>query len=111
MLYLSLGFCYVALEGLPKVQLFSSFHTGWKEPHGQFIQEISQDIQKVKDLAIGGLQNLGSALWGTTVLDDIKITEIFVNIERFTLVDAQHAPDFTGDLVFADESSHLSTQV
>jgi hypothetical protein len=112
MLYLSLDFCYVALEGLPEIQLFSRFHTGRKEPHGYFLKELSQDIQKVKDLAISGLWSLGSELWDTTVLDDIfTITKLFVDLERFTLVDAQHAPDLTADLVFADESPYIFTQV
>jgi len=58
-LYLSLDFCYVALEGLVKNYRIQRFHTGRKEPHGYFLKELSQDIQKVKGFAISGLWSPG----------------------------------------------------
>ena len=70
------------------------------------------DIEKVKDLAISGHWSPGSCIWYTDVLVDIlTINKLFVHLERFTLVDAQHTPDHTADLVFADESLYLSNGV
>jgi hypothetical protein len=43
------------------------------------------------------------------VLADISvIAKHFVDLERFTLVDAQHTLDLTADLAFVDESLHSS---
>jgi hypothetical protein len=105
-LYLSLDFCYVALEGLVKNYRIQRFHTGRKEPHGYFLKELSQDIQKVNNLAISGLWSPGSNIcWG--VLADISvIAKPFVDLGRFTLVDAQHTLDLTADLAFVDEFLH-----
>jgi hypothetical protein len=33
----------------------------------------------------------------------------FINLERITLVDAQHAPELTGNLAFAEECPSIST--
>jgi hypothetical protein len=117
-LYLSLDFCYVALEGWPDIRHSyprTRFNTGRierKEPHGYFLNELSQDIEKVKDLAISGHWSPGSCIWYTDVLVDIlTINKLFVHLERFTLVDAQHTPDHTADLVFANESLYLSNGV
>jgi hypothetical protein len=52
-LYLSLDFCYVALEGWPDIRHSyprTRFNTGRierKEPHGYFLNELSQDIVTV----------------------------------------------------------------
>jgi hypothetical protein len=63
MLYLSFDSCLTALEHTDTGMYdyaFIRFNTGRKQPYGYFYKELSHDIQKVKDLAISGLWNLGS---------------------------------------------------
>jgi hypothetical protein len=57
MLYLSFDFCLAALE---RTEEFSRFNTGRKEPYGYFDKGLSCDVQKVKDLTISNIWNLGS---------------------------------------------------
>jgi hypothetical protein len=39
---------------------FIRFNIGRKQPYGHFYKELSHDIQKIKDLAISGICDLGS---------------------------------------------------
>jgi hypothetical protein len=90
---------------------FIRFNIGRKQPYGHFYKELSHDIQKIKDLAISGICDLGSK---GPLMKDFEIFVIansFGNLERVTLVDAQHTPDCTAVLGFADRSPYLSTQV
>jgi hypothetical protein len=90
---------------------FIRFNTGRKQPYGHFYKELSHDIQKVKDLAISGICDLGSK---GPLMKDFEIFVIansFGNLERVTLADAQHTPDCTAILGFADRSPYLSAQV
>jgi len=73
--------------------------------NGPFFNEYNQDIQKVKDLAVNGPWE---PLWGQFLYEVLGIARQFVNLERFTVIDAQHASDLTADLVFATSNESLN---
>ncbi|PVH77629.1 hypothetical protein DL98DRAFT_264998 [Cadophora sp. DSE1049] len=116
-LYLSWEFCNVVIGGLddftgPKFRNY--YQERWK-PRGDFLEDLQQDIRAVKDLAVAGLWKFGDNIHA--FLSDMFhiITQFadpgkYTNLERFTLIDAQHVPDRTGNLVFAGASQFLSVQ-
>jgi len=109
MLYLTLDFCYLALENRPTQQWYSQFQTGRKEPHGYFLrEELGRDLRKVKDLALSGIWTMASGDPYRECYDVAYINQQFINLERITLVDAQHEPELTGNLAFAEESPSIS---
>jgi hypothetical protein len=110
MLYLSFDFCLTALEhtGTDMYDYaFIRFNTGRKQPYGYLYKELSHDIQKVKDLAISVLRNLGSKGPWMKHFEIFIIAYSFGNLERVTLVDAQYTPDCAAVLGFADRSPYL----
>lgn len=117
-LHLSVDICNSAVEagwsqGLPDYW-YSKYFSGRRELCRYFLKDkIREDILKVKDLAFGGLWNIGSDPMG----DGVKLTcltvhlNIFENVERFTFIDARHGPHDTANLVLEPvESHHLSAQ-
>lgn len=102
MLYLSWEFCSAALDALGENGHTAHFFCRPRKPRGYFVEELSQEVQKVKDLAVGGIWALGEDLYRKR--DEIVVLlAIFSNLERFTVVNAQHARDLTAGLVFTNE--------
>lgn len=110
MLYLTWDFCRIALEGFV-VHSLVVHPTGQTVPHGCFFKELKQDIKQVTDLAIGGLWNSGFVsedLFSIRhSLDELPFT-FGDQLERIMLVDAQHAPGLTSDLVFTGDFPEFS---
>jgi hypothetical protein len=86
MLYLSFDLCLTALEHNDNKEFSMAcwrFNTGRKEPYGYFYKELSHDIQKVKDLAISGIWNLGLDAPFRKLFEISAIANSFRNLESY----------------------------
>lgn len=111
-LYLLMDFCLVAMEGFPTASILDMGRTflenDMESPCGYFLDELSQDIRKVKDLAVRRLWNIGPQVrdwWFFTMI----IADFLGYLDRFTMVDdSYHPPDQTADMVFDEDYASLS---
>ncbi|TVY62879.1 hypothetical protein LSUE1_G008528 [Lachnellula suecica] len=115
MLYLTIDFCYLALERVPGTLEWPQYQTGRKEPYGYFRKELSQDIQKVLDLAISGLWHKGfkaPAIWRTGKAADVVILErLFCNLESSEIYLSSQARYFANQSAPPNSKLRFSTRL
>jgi hypothetical protein len=107
---MSLELCYLSLPdwGFVTAWLLLRNTTGLEHPHG-YSNELFQDIQKVKDLAVGESWSPRAKEFERRHLasgrDVWILTSCFPRLERMILIDTEHAPDSTAKLAFKDETT------